>query len=73
MELDGLGEDRVKSVDVTVFNESEARVTLNWECWPLNEPWSFYLYPHHTLDDLREILQFELLNINSRINELTNK
>ena len=70
MELNGLGENRVKSVEIVIINERLAEISLNWEYWPFYDAQSFNIRNYHTLDDLREVLKFELLNIENRIAEL---
>lgn len=67
MELNGLGEDRVKSVEVIIITEYTARIRLNWEHWPLKETNSFSVQSTDTLEDLRGMIGLELSAIDTAI------
>ena len=67
MELNGLGENRVKSVQVFIINEYTARIRLVWQHWPLNDVNSFGVEYTFTLDELRELISLELSAIDTAI------
>ena len=70
MELDGLGESPITEIDIIITKETIAEVWLHWRRWPFNDCQRFKINDSNTLDDLREIIKFELLNITNRIAEL---
>jgi len=73
MELSGIADPRIKSVDVTIINETSASISLNWKHFPFTSFQEFEVGSHNTLDYLRETMAYELLNMEARIKELTNQ
>lgn len=67
MELDGLGEKRITSVDVIIITEHTARIRLHWESWPLRDTNSFSVESNFTLSKLRELISLELSAIDVAI------
>ena len=67
MELNGLGENRVKSVEVTIINERQARIFFTWQLEGVDQHNSFLVTNMNTFSGLRTIISTELADIEREI------